>query len=199
MPFTSLKVAVLSLLAANAAAKTIQIKVGENGNSFSPSSVTADKGDVIEYHFLKSTHDVVAGDFTKACSPLTAGGFYSGAIQPQGSNPSVFQVTVNSADPIFFYCSVASHCQGGMVGVVNPTSDKTLDTYSNTAKSASSNISPDAPFGGKLVSASDVTAPASSTTGSSPTQTKAASAAGHLSASLLAIAGVAAGAAAFLL
>ncbi|KND92838.1 hypothetical protein TOPH_02825 [Tolypocladium ophioglossoides CBS 100239] len=207
MQFTSLTVAVLSLLAANAAAKTIEIKVGDNGKDFSPNSVTADKGDTIEYHFIKSKHSVVAGDFTKGCSPLTPGGFYSGDVQPKGSDPSVFQVTVNNTDPIFFYCAVANHCQSGMVGVVNPTSDQTLDKYTSSAKSASSNVSPNAPYGGRLLQASGATASASSatssttssTTGSSPTQTKAAGAAGHLSASLLAIAGVAAGAAAFLM
>ncbi|PNY24420.1 Uncharacterized protein TCAP_05629 [Tolypocladium capitatum] len=213
MLFTSLKVAVLSLLAANAAAKTIQINAGGNGKDFSPSSVTAAKGDVIEFHFLKSLHNVAAGDFAKACSPLTTGGFYSGFIQPKSGGPTVFQVTVNSTDPIFYYCSVGNHCQDGMVGVVNPTSNLTLDKYASSAKSASSNISPDALYGGKLIQASDVTASASSTassspsstsgngasstTGNSPTQTKATGAAGQLSVSLLAIAGVAAGAAAF--
>lgn len=81
-----------------------------------------------------------------------------------------------------------------MVGVVNPSSDQTLEKFTSSAKSASSNVSPDAPFGGTLVKSTST----SSTTGSSPTQTKA-GAAGHLSASLLAIAGVAAGAAAFLM
>lgn len=88
MQFTSLTAAVVSLLAANAAAKTIQIKVGGNGLDFSPNSVKADKGDVIEYHFLKNKHSVVAGDFTKGCSPQTPGGFYSGTIDASGSTVS---------------------------------------------------------------------------------------------------------------
>jgi hypothetical protein len=33
---------------------------------------------------------------------------------------NVFTVMVNSTDPIWFYCGQVGHCQGGMVGVINP-------------------------------------------------------------------------------
>jgi uncharacterized cupredoxin-like copper-binding protein len=32
----------------------------------------------------------------------------------------VFTVTVNDTNPIWFYCGVPTHCQAGMVGVINP-------------------------------------------------------------------------------
>lgn len=35
-----------------------------------------------------------------------------------------------------------------MVGVVNPSSDQTLDKYKSAAKSSKDNVSPDSPYGG---------------------------------------------------
>lgn len=211
MQYTNLKLAVLSLLAANAAAKTIRVDVGTKGKTFSPDNVTAGQGDMVEFHFSKSKHSVVAGDYDKACSPVGSGGFYSGTVQAKGdevsgtdrrwapapaplaltapNQPSVFRVNVTTTDPIFFYCSVGNHCKDGMVGAVNPSSDETVDKYRSSAKSAGGNISPDAVFGGTLVKPSEGEAPTPSAgvTG----------AAGHLTASLGAL-GAAAAAAAFL-
>ena len=80
--------AILCLLTAKAVAKTIRIDVGSSGKSFSPDTVTADKGDVLEFHFSKSKHSVVAGDYDKGCSPQSQGGFYSGMLQAKGNNVS---------------------------------------------------------------------------------------------------------------
>ncbi|GJN81313.1 extracellular serine-rich protein [Purpureocillium lilacinum] len=189
----------LALLTAHVAAKTIRIDVGSSGKSFSPDTVTADKGDVLEFHFSKSKHSVVSGDYDKGCSPQSQGGFYSGMLQAKGNNPSIFQVTVESTDPTFFYCSAGSHCQGGMVGVANPSSGKSLATYKDHAKSSGSNVSPDAPYGGKLVKEGEVNNGATATTGSGPSQTKDnTGAAAGLRGTFGVVAGLAAGAAAFL-
>lgn len=40
-----------------------------------------------------------------------------------------FIVTVNSTDPIWFYCSLDAHCIAGMVGVVNPPAGQTVSDY----------------------------------------------------------------------
>ncbi|KAM4064994.1 hypothetical protein HRG_004660 [Hirsutella rhossiliensis] len=188
MQYTTLKLAVLSLLAANAAAKTIRVDI--NGKTFSPDNVKADRGDMVEFHFSKSKHSVVAGNYDKACSPVGSGGFYSGTVQAKGDEPSVFRVNVTTTDPIFFYCSVGNHCKDGMVGAVNPSSDKTVDKFRSAAKSAGGNISPDAAFGGTLVKPSEGTAPTPS-----PGVT---GAAGHLTTSFGALGAAAAAAAAFL-
>lgn len=210
----------LALLTAHVAAKTIRIDVGSSGKSFSPDTVTADKGDVLEFHFSKSKHSVVSGDYDKGCSPQSQGGFYSGMLQAKGNNvsrtacctwqgmetrgltleqPSIFQVTVESTDPTFFYCSAGSHCQGGMVGVANPSSGKSLATYKDHAKSSGSNVSPDAPYGGKLVKEGEVNNGATATTGSGPSQTKDnTGAAAGLRGTFSVVAGLAAGTAAFL-
>lgn len=44
-----------------------------------------------------------------------------------------FIVTVNSTDPIWFYCSLDAHCIAGMVGVVNPPAGQTVSDYVENA------------------------------------------------------------------
>ncbi len=58
-------------------AKTITIGVGEGGLVFKPESVTADVGDLLDFHFYPKNHSVVQGTFSSPCQPL-AGGVYSG-------------------------------------------------------------------------------------------------------------------------
>ena len=58
-------------------AKTITIGVGEGGLVFKPESVTADVGDLLDFHFYPKNHSVVQGTFSSPCQPL-AGGAYSG-------------------------------------------------------------------------------------------------------------------------
>ncbi|KAK3688764.1 extracellular serine-rich protein [Podospora appendiculata] len=160
-------------LIAQATAATIRIDAGQGGWKFSPSSAKAAKGDILEFHFNGPTaHDVVAGDFNSPCKPATTGGFYSGIFrESSGENANVFRVTVNSTDPTFFYCSIQGHCQNGMSGVINPSSDQTLATYQSNSQSASSSAPP-APFGGQVVGAGSSSSP-SDTTSSSPSSTAA--------------------------
>jgi len=146
-----------------ATAGTIKINVGEQGITYSPNSVKAAAGDILEFHFFPGGHDVAMSDFSKACNPAASGGFYSGLFNPKdGESPDVFRVTVNSTDPIFFYCSVPGHCRGGMVGVVNPSSDQTLDAYRNAARSATAS-SPPGPFGGQIGPAASSSSSSSAT------------------------------------
>ncbi|KAH6884420.1 Cupredoxin, partial [Thelonectria olida] len=138
-------VAILSVLAAGASAATHKIEVGKGGLTFNPDTVKAAKGDVVEFHF-DSNHNVVAGNFKKPCNPLSSGGFFSGDL-PSDDN-TVFSVTINNTEPIFYYCGVGDHCQDGMVGVINQGSDETLDDYKSAAEKASSNVSPKSAYGG---------------------------------------------------
>lgn len=75
------------------------------------------------------------------------------------AQPSVFEVKVNSTDPIWLYCTAPKHCQGGMVGVINPSktdASKSLDAYAVAAK-AHTELSqvPASVFGGSVVSNSN--------------------------------------------
>ena len=110
-------IAATALLAGFATAKTIDVQVGQSGsNSFSPSSITAAKGDQVVFHLLSTFHDVAQGDLKSPCKPL-ASGFYSG--YPKKDGDSTFTVTINGTDPIYLYCSTNGHCQQGMVGAIN--------------------------------------------------------------------------------
>lgn len=66
--------------AAPAFAKTVEITAGED-NKFSPETVTAEKGDVLEFHFGPKNHSVAMGEFDSIngpCVPANEGGFFSG-------------------------------------------------------------------------------------------------------------------------
>jgi plastocyanin len=104
------------LFAATASAAVFQVKVGESGNQFQPSTVTAQVGDTVEFHFTGTLHSVVQSSFEAPCSYL-ANGFM---VPPQSSSSKVFTVNVTSTSPEYFFCSVPGHCSGGMVGIINP-------------------------------------------------------------------------------
>jgi plastocyanin len=103
------------------------VSVGANNAlAYSPNSITAAAGDMIEFHFTSTSHSVAQSSFSSPCAPFSNGsgtGFWSGFITTSGANGdgNVFRITVNdTATPLWFYCAVANHCQSGMVGVVNP-------------------------------------------------------------------------------
>ncbi|KAK5988161.1 Extracellular serine-rich protein [Cladobotryum mycophilum] len=153
------------------AAATIRVDAGLKGLSFTPDSITAKVGDVLEFHFHAPNHSVVMSDFGSPCQPSKTGGFFSGFIVTDSSEATdVFQVEVNSTDPIFFYCAqnLGSHCASGMSGVVNPSKDQSLSAYQKSAKSVTSAGSPASVFGGEVVPASKAQATATPSPTSSP-------------------------------
>ena len=65
-------------------------------------------------------HSVAQGSFQSPCSPLD-NGFFSGYVpSAAGEAPNSFVITVQDTNPIYYYCSQASHCQAGMIGIINP-------------------------------------------------------------------------------
>jgi len=157
----------LAGLAATVVAKTIVITAGTGGLAFSPDTVTAAVGDVLEFHFVGSIHSAVQGDFSSPCVQ-SSGGFDSGKISSVGHLPtptgyqvadifmicqaSVFQVTVKTTDPMWFFCETPTHCQGGMAGVVNPPSTgDSLAAYKSAAGNAPSSSSSGKVSGGVVL------------------------------------------------
>jgi len=151
-------------LAVRVGAKTIAVNVGQNGLAYSPNSISASVGDVLQFTFFPTNHSVVMGDFGNPCAPAATGGFFSG-FMPVGSGEGaqIFSVTVNSTDPIVFYCAqtAGSHCQSGMAGVVNAAGGMTLAAYQSAAKSAGTSTAPPSAFGGALSANSATTTAAS--------------------------------------
>ncbi|EGX92856.1 Cupredoxin [Cordyceps militaris CM01] len=147
--FKSIFAAVAFLALANA--KTVKI-TAKNDNRFDPDSTTAEKGDILEFHFEGSQHSVVAGDYDFPCSPLQLGsGFFSGSVA--GSSGKVFRVQVNNSETIAFYSAQGNDCASGMVGIVNPSANQTLENYKGRASKLARAVSPgNATFGGELAS-----------------------------------------------
>ncbi|KAF5020501.1 hypothetical protein F66182_7464 [Fusarium sp. NRRL 66182] len=140
-----------------ASAETIRI-TATSDNKFDPEEVEAEEGDVLEFYFEAKNHSVVAGDYRYPCSPLDLGsGFFSGFVPTDdGSADQVFQVTVNNTEPTPFYSSQDKECADGMVGIINPDSNKTLADYKERASELSSGVTPGRQvFGGELVDADD--------------------------------------------
>lgn len=84
---SGLAVLVFAVLAARpASADVYKVEVGKGGLRYTPNTIKADKGDIVEFHF-DGMHSVVAGDFKKPCTPVSSGGFYSGTL-PDGDKVS---------------------------------------------------------------------------------------------------------------
>lgn len=58
-------------------AKKISVDVGKGALVFSPDTITAEKGDTIEFTFYPQSHTVVESTFDKPCS-YKSGGIFSG-------------------------------------------------------------------------------------------------------------------------
>jgi len=158
------------------------IQVGSaNGTlKFSPEVTNAAVGDKIQFQFYPKNHSVAQSSFDSPCNPLAQGatsnvtGFWSGfmPVTAQDTSMPVFTIDVKAATPIWFYCATAKHCQGGMVGVINPPANnaaRTIETYRTGAGKAAANVAP----------SGDATSPTDSTPstpeGSNPASTDKAS------------------------
>lgn len=64
-----------------ALAATQKVKVGP-GLTYTPSTVTAAVGDVVEFMFVGGKHTVVQGSMDAACAPMSDAAFYSGMVTP---------------------------------------------------------------------------------------------------------------------
>jgi len=137
---------------------TYKVTAGFDGKLiFNPERIRADRGDIIEVHYLPKNHSVVQSSFQKPCEPLNGQGIFSGFnfATMQGESDKVFRFEVPSEDPLWFYCSqtVGSHCQMGMAFVINENarSGNTLDRYKKAANLTETSISPPLePFGGVI-------------------------------------------------
>jgi plastocyanin len=118
MQFSTFATLLSAVSAASAAVHSIT--VGDGALAFSPANISAAVGDTVVFSFYPTKHSVAQASFAKPCVPLNSSSFFSGAMTTtSGVNPDTFTITVNDTTPIWFYCSVASHCESGMVGSIN--------------------------------------------------------------------------------
>ncbi|KAL8797170.1 MAG: hypothetical protein Q9195_000637 [Heterodermia aff. obscurata] len=141
-----------------ALAKTTKIDVGEGGLKFDPDTVTADKGDVLEFHFYPEDHSVAQSTFDKPCIADETGVWSGFMPVTTGVGNETFSVTINSTDPLWLYCSQGQHCNAGMAMVVNePKSGNTLAAYKAAAKDAKPTSPQGNYHGGVVASATNST------------------------------------------
>jgi len=131
------------------------VSVSNEGGSiaFIPNTLTAEVGSKVEFHFWPQNHSVVQGTFDQPCWPAGSAAFYSGYVPvTSGMSDRVFTITIKNTDPIWFYCSQEGHCEGGMVGVINPEKGgSTLSQYKAGAAKAQRVETPKEPQGGQWV------------------------------------------------
>jgi hypothetical protein len=149
-------------------------------HKFVPDQVTANPGDTIRFSFYPTGHRVARAEFKNPCIPyeMTGAlkkGFYSGVFNPNViTTPApYYDVLVNDTEPIFFYCGAPGSCKEySMVGVVNPTKEKTLAIQKEFASNSTVQLVPGDPWPSEVASnptevPSNPTEPKSGVTGSS--------------------------------
>lgn len=158
---------VAPLLVNAALAATMTVQVGKSGLVYSPSSVTAAKGDVIMFEFGDG-HSVTQSTFAAPCSPMS-GGFDTGIL---ASSAQPFMLTVNDTNPVWIYCKASGHCPAGMVFAINaPTSGNTYAMFQQIAEGKATASSSSSASGSATGSATS-SASASSTSAASSSATR---------------------------
>ncbi|CAG8817139.1 8262_t:CDS:2, partial [Cetraspora pellucida] len=98
-------------LATIISARTHNIKVGPNGNSFSPAKVTVKVGDKLPTVFTALFYQM----------NLTPTKLRNSEIIKQtavAGTKGTFVITKNTPSVLGFFCDVGAHCDGGMKGVI---------------------------------------------------------------------------------
>ena len=104
------------------------VKVGNaNGSlTYSPNNIKANVGDMVQFQFAPNNHTVTQSTFAQPCQPISLNspgttGFYSGymAVASTATTTPTYTIQINTTNAIWIYCSQGSHCQKGMVMVIN--------------------------------------------------------------------------------
>ncbi|EOA88362.1 uncharacterized protein SETTUDRAFT_107372 [Exserohilum turcica Et28A] len=130
------------------------IKAGAGGFKFTPQEIqNVSVGDIVSWEFYPRDHSVARAEFGSACVPYE----YTGK-----DKITHFNITINSTEPIFFYCAAPDSCRREhMVGAINPNSTQTLASQVHSAAMADFQVAPGEP----------IPAEASSTLSAAPTST----------------------------
>ncbi|KAI0068418.1 hypothetical protein BV25DRAFT_1793298 [Artomyces pyxidatus] len=112
---------------------------GPNGETvYNPTSIVAQPGDQVMFHFNPKNHTVTQSTFAQPCTKAENGfdsSFNPVAVGTTVGNPT-FSITVNTTAPIWVYCrqgenTAASHCGKGMVFSINPGADGSSNSFAN--------------------------------------------------------------------
>ncbi|KAL9010172.1 MAG: hypothetical protein Q9173_004872 [Seirophora scorigena] len=131
------------------------VKVSNKAGSltFEPNNLQAAAGSMVQFQFYPKNHSIVQSTFDQPCEPIqnhnaSASGFFSGFMPVQAGDAMrpLYTIMVNDTRPIWYYCSQAKHCQGGMVGVINPpaaNTSRSIASFAALARTAPQNLSPE--------------------------------------------------------
>ncbi|KAF2491544.1 hypothetical protein BU16DRAFT_121449 [Lophium mytilinum] len=141
---------------ASSAPKVIDVTVNKGStHRFDPEDIQANVGDILSFHFYPTNHSVVKAEYGYPCVPYdyvepgSKDMFFSGNHPMQAADAvQTWNLTVNSTEPVFFYCSALESCnKQGMLGVINSNDTMTLDHQRKLALEANTvQLSPGDPI-----------------------------------------------------
>ncbi|KAH8155871.1 uncharacterized protein LAJ45_00883 [Morchella importuna] len=111
---------------------------GTAGLVYAPSQIVAAVNDVVQFVFMSQNHTVTESTFALPCNKKAADAPDSGFM----ANPNntivpapTWEYTVTGTEATWWYCKqrTGTHCGKGMVFAINPTVEKTFDTFKAAA------------------------------------------------------------------
>lgn len=131
----------------------INVDVGKDGLTFSPSQVQAKPRDKIVFTFYAKNHTVTQSLYSDPCVKLDGvvdgldSGFMAVAPGTTEGNPT-YEYIVKDTNPVWAYCAqpTGNHCGAGMVFALNSveTSDRNFAAFQTIAEAKSANSGIDA-------------------------------------------------------
>ncbi|KAL8873520.1 MAG: hypothetical protein Q9174_001026 [Haloplaca sp. 1 TL-2023] len=124
---------------AMAPAATHSVMVGgDAGLVFTPNTLNAAAGDMVEFTFMAANHTLTQSTFPSPCKKMD-GGVDSG-FMPNANNtvspPPTYMFQVMDTKPTWWYCKQkkpTSHCGKGMTFSINPTPEKSQEMFMQKA------------------------------------------------------------------
>lgn len=111
---------------------------GAAGLVYAPSQIVAAVNDVVQFVFMSQNHTVTESTFALPCNKKAPDAPDSGFL----ANPNntivpapTWEYTVTGTEPTWWYCKqrTGTHCGKGMVFAINPTVEKSFDTFKAAA------------------------------------------------------------------
>ncbi|KAI9789686.1 MAG: hypothetical protein M1816_005861 [Peltula sp. TS41687] len=110
---------------------------GTGGLVYTPNTINAAVGDMVNFTFMSTNHTATQSTFDKPCVKM-ANGADSGFL-PNPNNTVVpapsFMFEIKNTAAIWFYCKqkTGNHCGKGMVFSINPTAEKSHEMFKQMA------------------------------------------------------------------
>ncbi|KAG4414479.1 hypothetical protein IFR04_012391 [Cadophora malorum] len=113
-----------------------------NAVTFTPNSINAAKGDVVQYQFVSANHTATQASGPQAACKPAKNAINSGfmPVQQGASKVKTFSMVVqDDTQPMYMYCAAAKHCQQGMVMTINAAQADTK-AFKAASKKAKNNV-----------------------------------------------------------